>query len=389
MKILIVGAGIGGLGAAIALAKNGFRVEVFEKAEQLKQVGAGIQLSPNAMQVLAAYGLSGQIEAVAFQPQSGVLRDGHTGKVLTETPFGDFAKRRYGQKYLHIHRADLVDILMVEALRLGVSMKLDAELQSFQQNQTGVSLHLADGRSFGGDVLIGADGLKSTVQVQMFGDLKPRFTGQIAWRATVSVDKLPASCVEPRATVWRGKGAHLVTYLIRSGTLANLVAVEERQNSSDESWTKAGDPNKLRDVFMGWHQDVEMLLAGVEETNIWPLFDRPPLNTWSNGRVTLLGDSCHPMLPFMAQGGAMALEDGYVLADCLIRLTVENALAEYEARRKPRTSWMQKKSTSNAGLFHKHGLLNELKIGIGGLFPTLALKSLDPIYGCDVTKDIL
>ncbi|MGB0843500.1 MAG: FAD-dependent monooxygenase [Alphaproteobacteria bacterium] len=392
MKILIVGAGLGGFGAAIALARHGFQVTLIEKAARLEDVGAGIQLSPNAMHVLAAYGLGQQVADVGFRPESGIIRDYASGRVVTNTPFAGVAERRYGQPYVHIHRADLVKILHDEALKVGVTVHLNTQLKSFSQEPDKCVISTVSGQELQGDALIGADGIGSSIQAGLFGHQKPRWTSQVAWRATVPVDRLPENCVKPSATVWRGPNKHLVTYLLKSGKLANIVAVEECDKQHAETWREEGDALQLQHAFDGWHADVEALLGAVTETHIWGLYDRAPFKSWGTGRVTLLGDACHPMLPFMAQGGAMALEDGYVLADCLKRVSdVSAALKLYERMRKPRTSMVQKRSAENSGLFHMHrGLqmpVNAAKLFIGGTFPTLTLKTLDPIYGIDVTTD--
>ena len=237
-------------------------------------------------------------------------------------------------------------------------------------------------------MVLGADGVRSQVRAALFGAAEPRFTGQIAWRGTVPATALPKGAVRPTATVWVGPGRHLVTYYLRRGDLVNFVAVEERNAWTEESWSAKGDLDAMRAAFAGWTREATCVLEAAEECLLWGLFDHPPLPAWRKGRAALLGDSCHPMLPFMAQGAVQAFEDGAALARLLSdeNLAVETALAAYEAARRPRATRVQKVARANARLFHARGPAEQIAryapIALGArLSPRLAMSRLDWLYG--------
>lgn len=391
-NVIVAGAGIGGLAAALALAGHGFEVRVFEQAEALREVGAGIQLSPNAIKGLAVLGLSDSIARIGFEPTRAVIRHYQTGREYLRVPLGPVCQTRYGAPFLQVHRADLIEVLAKAVTDAGIELILGTEFDGYARSGDRVFLTGTPDHD-PADILIGADGLRSAVRAQMMGSMEPRFTGQTAWRATVSSDRVPAGLVRDEATVWVGPGGHVVTYLLRGGSLINLVVVREKGTWRGQSWTEPGDPNDLRVALRDWHPDVRQLIDTVDQANIWALFDHPPLSHWSDGQVALLGDACHPTLPFLAQGAAMAIEDACVLAQCLARDTVPTAeaLKTYEAARKPRTSMLQAKARSNAGLYHPKrgaaGLWTRSKLTVSGCFPpSVALRLVDPIYGYDPTR---
>jgi salicylate hydroxylase len=379
----IAGAGIGGLTAAIALAQRGVGVRVFEQAAELGEVGAGLQLSPNAMKVLRELGLVTVLRDVAFEPEFATIKDGKTAQDFVSVPLKEAAEARFGAPYLHVHRADLHQILLAEARRLGVDFELNTQLNGY------------DDAGFLGavsaDLNIAADGVRSCHATQMNKGQDPQFTGQVAWRGAVDADALPSGLISPNATVWTGLGKHIVTYYVRGGSLVNFVAVEERDSWTDPSWTQQGDIAELRAAFTGWHPTIETLLNAVEVANIWALYDKPVLDRWSDGSVVLLGDACHPTLPFLAQGAAMAIEDASVLALCLHEEPqVPDALRRYEMARKPRTAVLQKKARANADMFHNRGalggVLSKAKLQVARrLPPTLAMKPFNGIYAYDAT----
>lgn len=403
-KMLIAGAGIGGLSVALSLAKRGFAVQVFEQAAQLGEVGAGLQMSPNAMKVLEALELDEEVNKVSFTPENAVLRHYQNGTYYLKAGLGKAAEQRYKSPYLHLHRADLHAILLKAATALGVEIRLNSKLINFTQDAQQVTITLEDGASYSGSILIGADGIRSNVlaQLQTIDDFQsdakaPVFTGQVAWRGVIPVDKLPKNLIKPDATVWVGPGRHLVTYYLRGGELANFVAVEERNEWTSESWNTQGDTEQLKRAFSGWHPEVTQLLASVEEIFLWGLFAREPLVKWHVKRVALLGDACHPMLPFMAQGAAMALEDAFVLAhelsisDMDDEKSVQQALGRYTNLRLPRASKVQAMSRANADLYHmKGGPLGRMRLSMINMastaLPALVSAKLDPLYGFDVTK---
>lgn len=382
----IAGAGIGGLTAAIALARRGVAVTVFEQAAQLGEVGAGLQLSPNAMKVMRKLGLEDALQAVAFEPEYAVIKDGSSGWAYVRVPLKGFAETQFGAPYLHVHRADLHCVLHAEATRLGVAFELYTQLTGYHKNG------FYDVPS--ADVSIAADGVRSVQAEQMNPDQPTRFTGQVAWRGAVRADQLPTELIPRDATVWTGLGKHVVTYYVRGGTLVNFVAVEERTSWTDPSWTQDGDIAELRAAFSGWHQTIETLLRIADKANIWALYDKPMLDRWSDGVVALLGDACHPTLPFVAQGAAMAIEDAYILSACLDGATdVPRALKRYEMLRKPRTAMLQAKALGNADMFHYRGpmggMLSKAKLQVARcLPPRLAMKPFHGIYAYDATTVI-
>ncbi|MDR6265093.1 FAD-dependent monooxygenase [Roseobacter sp. N2S] len=382
----IAGAGIGGLTAAIALARQGVTVCVYEQATELTEVGAGLQLSPNAMRVMAALGIEEALQAVAFAPERARVIDGVTGRDRVNLPLRAVCHPLYGAPYLHVHRADVQAILYQEAQRLGVTFKLGQAVTGY--TKTGL---MVAGEEQSADLSIGADGIRSAIGAQMHLNLPVRFTGQVAWRGSVRTADLPKGLIGPDASVWVGQGKHLVTYYLRGGDLVNFVAVEERDNWHNPSWTEQGDPAQLQTAFAGWHPKVQTLLAGVKQPFLWALFDRPVLPFWSEGPIGLLGDACHPTLPFMAQGAAMAIEDAFVLARCVAtEKDATTALTRYTALRKPRTSRLQARARSNGALFHQtgfaNGLLPRLKLAVAGqLSERLALRPFDEVYGYNAT----
>jgi salicylate hydroxylase len=394
-KVLVAGAGIGGLCAALALAKRGFEVVVYEQSTELAEVGAGLQLSPNAMHVLVALGLSAQLKTLAFQPQAAVMRHYQSGECYFTVPLGQQATDKYGADYLHIHRADLHKILLQACLKIGVSIHLGQAIQNYSQFEQRVSVNFTNGQSIQGDVVIGADGIKSKVQAAMLGQLPAQFSGQVAWRAVVETNKLPKGLIKPNANLWVGTGQHFVSYYLRGGELVNFVAVQERTNWQNESWHEQGDITQLQSSFAGWHPEVTELLAATEQCFLWALFQRQPLKQWADNNVALLGDACHPMVPFLAQGAAMAIEDSYALAFYLAEYNDTSvALNHYQNLRLKRTSDMQANAYKNAKLYHMSTSVERSKLAIlaglakVGLSDTLAAKKLDFIYAYNIVKQL-
>ncbi|BFM50781.1 FAD-dependent monooxygenase [Marinomonas sp. THO17] len=389
-QVIIAGAGIGGLTAALALAQGGRQVVVCEQATQLGEVGAGLQISPNASKVLRALGLQGRLQALAFEPQYASIRDYRSGEYYLRAPLGKAAEFRYRAPYWHLHRADLHAVLAEACQSAGVSIRLNSPVMSYQQEADKVVLQLANGETLTGDVLIGADGIRSKIREHLLGPEQPTFMGQVAWRGVIPVDDL-AVAIKPEACVWAGPGKHLVTYYVSGGKQVNFVAVEEKAVWRSESWREEGDISHLRHAFADWHPQVTGLLDAAKSSFIWSLNARAELSKWHDNRVGLLGDACHPMLPFMAQGAAMAIEDAYVLAKQLGEHDVPTALMNYEAIRKPRTTKIQQMSAANAGLYHMHGgVLGKAKLKAMQLATAVAPKiiqsKLDFVYGHDVTS---
>ncbi len=358
MKVLIAGGGIGGLSAALCLARAGHRVEVFERAPEFAEIGAGIQLSPNCTRVLHHLGLEPALAACAFLPEATEFRHFRSGRVISRSPLGESVRARYGYSYYHVHRGDLLQVLVNAARReRAVTLHLDAPVGSFADSGDAVEIS-AGGATWRGDLLIGADGIHSAVRSRLWGEESPTFTGNVAWRALVPAERLAGAAMRPVGTVWWGPHRHFVHYFVRRGELVNCVCVVEKTGWEVESWTARGAHHELKADFAGWHPDVQRLIDHADPDSLykWALFDRPPMRAWGRGRVTLLGDACHPTLPFMAQGAAMAIEDGAVLAACLDEQDVAGSLARYEKLRRKRTARVQAGSRRNARVFHLTGI---------------------------------
>lgn len=357
--VLIAGGGIGGLSAALSLAQSGLDVEVFEQASEFGEVGAGIQLGPNATRVLHHLGLAAALEACAFLPERTEFRSWRTGRLISNSPLGEFARQRYGFPYYHIHRGDLLNVLVAAARSVPrIKLHTSARIEGFEQDASGVRVTVS-GAQHAGDALVGADGIHSAVRAGLFGPEAATFTGNVAWRALVPVTRLPEGLIPPAATVWWGPRGHFVCYYVRKGSLVNCVCVREKHGWEVESWTERGEYAELKDEFAGWNDTVQALIDHADPDALykWALHDRPPMRQWGRGAVTLLGDACHPTLPFMAQGAAMAIEDGAVLAACLHGISdVPAALSRYENLRKGRTVGVQRGSRRNARAFHLRGI---------------------------------
>ncbi len=359
IRVLIAGAGIGGLTAALALLKRGFKVQVFEQATELREVGAGLQLSPNALRALYQLGLRDSLSKVAVEPAGKEIRLWNSGQTWKLFDLGTTAVREYGYPYVMVYRPDLHGVL-VDAVRAinPEALVLGAQCRGFVQDADGVTLQLADGNEVRGQVLIGADGVHSRIRGQLFGADAPSFSGCLAWRGVIPLDRLPERLRRPVGTNWVGPGAHVIHYPLQGGKLMNFVGIVERDDWQVESWTQQGSHDECHEDFKGWHDDVHELIRNVDVPFKWALMARPPLQRWSEGRVSLLGDACHPTLPFLAQGAAMAIEDAYVLGRSLEKYAEAPSLAleKYEAARIERTTQIVLRSTENGRRFHNPAL---------------------------------
>jgi len=356
-QILIAGAGIGGLTAAACLIEAGHHVRVFEQAPELAEVGAGIQMSANAMHVLNHLGLGPAIARVGVRPRAYVFKLFDTGEVIQRFALSEEHERLNGAPYYQMHRADLHDLLAAKVRELDPNaIRLSHKVRGFQENADGVELQFANGKTARGDILIGADGLKSAVRQQVAGNVPASYTGDAAWRVTLPAARVPPGVVDQVMSVWMGPGGHFIAYYIRGGrALLNFVGLIETNEVSEESWTAKFPWTKFKSDFAGWHDDVQTLIdaADRDECYRWSLFMRPPIENWSTPRVTLLGDAAHPTLPYLAQGAAMAIEDGAVLTRALgIAPSIGDALQLYQRNRIGRTSRIVEQSSANRSLFH-------------------------------------
>lgn len=360
LKVLIVGAGIGGLSAALCLARRGHAVQILEQSASPTTSGAGIQLSPNCTKVLHSLGLAEALDANACIPHALEIRHWQDSRLITRAPLGEGIAKKYGSPYYHIHRADLTQLLLDE-VRQNCDIQYNVDVDRILDDGTEVSAG-SGLETYKADLLIGADGIHSTVRNSCLSKDEPRFTGNIAWRATVPTSLFPT--LTPTTQLWWGPGKHVVYYPISRGELVNCVCVVEKTAWQQESWTEQGDLSELQADFAGWHESIVQLLSKVnpESCYKWALFDRDPLPRWGTGRVTLLGDACHPTLPFLAQGAAMAIEDAAVLAGCLdSRAGIPASLMRYQNLRMARTTRIQRVSRRNAHVFHMSGIVATMR----------------------------
>jgi salicylate hydroxylase len=385
-QITVLGGGIGGLSVAVALAKRGAKVTVFEQAAEITEVGAGIQVGPNGMAVLRALGVEGALAEKSVRAHGMALINGVTDKRV----FGlDFSKFSPEQSYFFVHRADMVDVLADAARALGVEFRMSQQAGSVTLGDSGkATIRMVQGDVVTPDILIGADGLHSKVRVALNGAADPFFTGQVAWRTLVPVE----TKAEEEAHVYMGAGKHMVAYPLRDRKVMNIVAVQERREWAAEGWNFEDDPSNLRQVFRDFGGVAADLLERVDKVYLWGLFRHPVAETWHRGNVAILGDAAHPTLPFMAQGAVMALEDGWVLADELDKgADAAAGLAAYQARRRDRAVRVIEAANNNATNYHlRPGPVRTmahtaLKAG-SVLAPKMALKKFDWIYNHDVTQ---
>ena len=351
LKVGIVGGGIGGVTAAVALAQRGIEAHLFERAAEFGEVGAGIQMTPNAVKVIRALGAWDDLAKVAFLPEALVGRNWDTAEETFRIPLKEDCPRIYGAEFFHVHRADLHQ-LMADRVDLK-NVRFSTACTGVTQDANTAVAHFADGSSFEADLIIGADGVRSAVRHALFGDDDPKFTGHMCYRAVVPFDERP-DFVPPEAAFWMGPSSHVVTYYVKGGKAVNIVAVHETQDWVEESWHTRSTREALMADFQGWHPHIISLFERVTEVYRWGLFDRDPMQTWSHGRVTLMGDASHPMLPFLSQGAAMAIEDAYVLAKAVAALPnrLEDALRQYEQERLPRTSRVQLEARERGRTYH-------------------------------------
>ena len=376
-RIVIVGAGIAGLALARALALRGAQVTVLEQADAIREVGAGLQISPNGHVVLRALGLGEAVARHAVRARAVSLRDYRRGEVLRLDLSGMEEKG-----YHFAHRADLIELLAAGARAAGAQIRL---LQKVCQVAEGTPprVELAHGAALEADLVIGADGLHSQVRAALNGPAAPRFTGQVAWRAVCPApDDTP-----PEARVYMGPHRHIVAYPLRGGALLNIVAVQERAAWAEEGWHHPDDPDHLRAAFADFGAEPRGILARVEAAHLWGLFRHPVAARWHGGGLAILGDAAHPTLPFLAQGANLALEDAWVLAETL----ADGApLAAYQARRHARAARVIAASDGNAWKYHlafpplRAAAHLALRAG-GTLAPGRMIARFDWLYGHDVT----
>jgi salicylate hydroxylase len=335
-RVAVIGGGIGGLTAARALRLRGFEVRVYEAAPELKEIGAGVALGPNAMKALRALDLETRVRAIAFESQYGLLRNWRTGHIISRTP----RNARFGATSCTAHRADLLD-----ALATGVPSEivaLGARCCSVETSSTGAVARFVDATEVEADIVVGADGIHSAVRASLFGPDAPRFTGKVCWRCVVPLDAIPGGLPTTDSTTWLGPHGAVVVYLVRRGELVNVVAHYDCLNEAwiEESWIRECDRAEVLENYRDWHESLLRLFSTSEKHYRWALYDRDPLPQWTKGRATILGDAAHPMLPYLGQGACQAMEDGVVLAAALDASPddLSAGLQLYERARRPRAS---------------------------------------------------
>jgi salicylate hydroxylase len=360
-QVVIAGGGIGGLAAAVACAQRGVPVQLLERAPQLSEVGAGIQIGPNVTRILQAWGLGAVLAQVAAFPKQLQARDAQTGQAQGALPLGERAQALYGAPYATIHRADLQAMLHTAVQAAGVDVRLGQTVQGWRETDGGLQVDTSDGPSVQADALIGADGVWSAVRQQLLGDAPARFTGHLAYRALVAQADLPAHLRSDQVTVWMGPRLHVVHYPVRSGQWLNLVAiVHGAKPVNPNDWDQAGHTQALMQAMGAVGRDLHERLASVPAWRQWALHDRAPVSGASQmaqGRVALLGDAAHPMRPYLAQGAGMAIEDAQALAQCLSagNVTVPDQLQAYAQARWARNARVQARAIRNGRIFHATG----------------------------------
>ncbi len=344
-KVVVVGAGIGGLTAAVALHRSGHEVQVFERARQLGEVGAGLQLGPNAVRIVEALGLGQELHRLAAEPTERVSLKWDTGEQRVREPYKGVMRQRFGAPYLMAHRADVHNLLMRQlpdgCIRTG------AECVEVVTSPASASARFADGSAVEADVVVGADGIHSMVRNSLFDPVRPRFTQQICWRVVLPMDAirrapaLPLPLTGMEYTGWLGPTGHVLFYPLRGGELLNIFAGRVSSDWVGESWTVDSSVPEMLQAYAGWNDGMLEVLSQATSAYCWGIHDRDPLANWTKGRVTLLGDAAHPMMPTLAQGAAISMEDGACLARHLAAHDVDTALGLYESERRPRASRVQ------------------------------------------------
>ena len=349
-EIVVIGGGIGGLAAALALLKRGLEVEVHEQASELKEVGAGIQISSNGTRVLYELGLQDALAQVQVLPSGRVIRHWSSGETWNWFDLGPATAQRYGTPHVMLHRGDLHGVLAdaVRAIKPD-AIKLGRRLSDIQTANGHVEAHFEGGETVRAAYVIGADGIHSKVRQRLLGEDRPEFTGCVAWRGLVPMAQLPYHLAKMQGTNWLGPHGHVLHYPVRRGEIMNFIGIVERDDWQIESWVTQGSQGELAHDFRGWHGDVHTIIERIATPYKWALMVRSPMARWSKGRVTLLGDACHPTLPFLGQGGVMAIEDGYIVAACLAKYFGDPAaaFARYEEIRRERTAAVVRKAHEN------------------------------------------
>lgn len=382
--VIIVGGGIGGLATALALALKNIDSVVLEQSAEFREVGAGIQLGPNVFRRFDALGIRDSIDAKAVFPENLIMRDALTGEEVTRMPLGERARKHWGYPYGVTHRADLHDTLLDAChAQRHISLRNNTKVTSWKDDGNSVTVTLADGESLAGSAMVACDGLWSQIRAEIVNDGEPRVSGHIAYRAVLPAAEVPDGQFENNVVLWAGPKTHLVHYPLRRGELFNLVAVFH-SNRYEEGWNAFGDVGELNERFQNQQPQVHRLLDKIEAWRMWVLCDREPVETWTKGRIALLGDAAHPMLQYLAQGACMAIEDAVCLAECLhgSRSDPHRAFLAYQKARYLRTARVQVMARVYGDFYHATGPVRELRnIALSGRSVEAAYAGNDWLYG--------
>ena len=387
--VIVVGAGIAGLTCALALARAGRQVALVEKRTQLEEVGAGLQLSPNAARLLIDLGLGKALQRAACMPLSLDVVLGRTGKRLARAPLGETMLARYGAPYLVIHRADLQQILLDHVRSIGsIKMHIGRTPIHIEQDEHSVSLTMTNQQNelehLNGSALVGADGLHSGVALLLGDASKARPSGYQAWRGTMPIRFVPQGFETQRTTLWLGREGHAVTYPLQGGQSFNLVVVT-REKQSELGWSREGETRHLLDRLRHWHP-VTPLIETMQRFQIWSLYDRAPRAHWNKGRCVLIGDAVHPVLPFLAQGAALAIEDAVSLSLCLNRHPDQpaEAFASLARLRQKRAERVQQTARRNGQIYHLSWPISLARDRVISQKDNALLDDYDWLYGWTV-----
>jgi len=390
--IIVAGAGIGGLTAALSLAAKGFRVIILEKAERLEEAGAGLQLSPNASRILVDLGLRSRLAPRAVTPEAIAIMSARAGGEIARLPLGEAASLRAGAPYWVMHRADLQGALQAEVNdHPDIDLRLGCQFEDVTSHAKGLTVVQRRGNARQQELamaLVGADGIWSAVRNHLFPEVQPQFSGLIAWRGTLDATTLPREYTSPRVQLWMGPDAHLVAYPISAGRQINVVAIVPG-TWNRPGWSAPGDGNELKSAFASqrWPATARMLIGAVDGWRRWALFTLPDLGEWTDGAIALLGDAAHAMLPFAAQGAGMAIEDAAVLAKSLSEgpldttAVIQAALKRYGRQRRGRVLRVQRAARQQGRIYHLTGPLALARdLAIRAMGPQRMLARQDWIY---------